>query len=126
MKPILRIGILSLLVASFVGTKGAADTTPITAGLNAPVIGSNGGAQVFWGPIVSQSSLDIGGQANTLYPQKFAGTSFSRNGGSAGSASYCQTPGTPDRGPGTIVPPSSVPVYEWYCNFPSPPAPQVS
>jgi hypothetical protein len=112
-----------LLIAGF--RAAWSDTTDITAALNAPVIGATGGAIVHWGPIVSQSSIDMSGSSNLNYPQKFAGSYITGNGGPAGTRSYCN-PNPPNSGPGTIIPPSTVPVYEWYCNNAVPPAPQVS
>jgi hypothetical protein len=111
--------------AGFAVLPAFADETLISAGLNAPVIGASGGSQVYWGPIVTQTTMGLSGNTNTNYPQKLAGSSISGSGGAAGSREYCQTPG-PDSGPGTVVPPSSVPVYEWFCNQdPVPAAPQV-
>jgi hypothetical protein len=115
----LRIA-LTIGIAGFGAAQAGADQTPITAGLNAPVIGATGGSQVYWGPIVSQSSLGAKGTTNTNYPQKFAGTSISGSGGSAGSRNYCVSSGTPQQGPGPA------PLYEWFCNWPVDAAPQVS
>src|SRR5690349_1015744 len=87
-----------------------ADTTPITAGLNAPVIGDTGGSRVFWGPIVSQTSLSSKGNTNTNYPVKYAGTFISGSGGSAGSFQSCVNPSDPMQGPGNTPP------YAWFCD----------
>jgi hypothetical protein len=122
----LLIGSAIVVAVAGCGALASADTTAITAGLNAPIIGASGGSQVYWGPIVSQSSLALSGNTNTNYPQKFAGTSISGSGGAAGSRQYCVNPGDPTSGPGTVVPPSAVPVYEWNCDVTPPPAaPQV-
>src|SRR5690349_17545621 len=107
---------LAFALVNVLSASVLADLTPITAGLNAPAIGATGGSQVVWGPIVSQSSIEMSGSANTNYPQKFAKTTIAGNGGQAGSRNYCFNPGDPTSGPGTIIPPSSVPVYEWYCD----------
>jgi hypothetical protein len=124
-RSIRRLCLFTLIAVGSVSS-AIAETTNITAGLNAPVIGASGGSQVYWGPIVSQSSLGFSGNTNTNYPQKFAGTTISGSGGAAGSRSYCFNPGDPTSGPGTIIPPSATPVYEWFCNVsPVPPAPQV-
>src|SRR5690349_19839699 len=104
--------IIRVSVAAWIAALGSssvvADTTTITAGLNAPVIGSSGGSQVYWGPVVTQTSMSLSGNDNTNYPQKYAGTTISGSGGAAGSRQYCFNPGDPTSGPGTIIPPSAV------------------
>src|ERR1051326_2460025 len=114
------------LLAALSATPLRADTTPITAGLNAPVIGATGGSQVYWGPIISQTSLSLKGTTDTLYPQKYAGTFISGSGGSAGSfGPYCANPGPPQSGPGTAGYNGNT-ANEWFCDWPVPPPPQVN
>src|SRR5688500_2052841 len=104
----------ALLTAAFQGIRTGlmADTADITWGLNAPTIGAGGGARVHWGPMVSQSKMELSGNANAYYPKKYAKTSLTRTGGD----DHCVGTTAPESGPGTIVPPSTVPVYEWFCN----------
>ena len=85
-------------------------TAPIFAGSYS----ASGSSQVYWGPIMSQSSISLSGNANTDYPRKYAAGSFSGNGGMMGTRNYCP-PSPPTQGPG--------PNYEWYCDYPVPTAP---
>ena len=55
----------AIICAGVVGFGAAAleaDTTQITAALNAPQIGSTGGSTVYWGPVVAQTSLSFSGK----------------------------------------------------------------
>lgn len=86
----------------------------INAALSAPLIDAAGKALVYWGPIVSVTSMDLKGAADTFYPRKYAGSTISGLGGPAGSRNYCNPP-PPKQGP-----PGCPPVCEWYCDYPVP------
>jgi hypothetical protein len=52
----------------------------IQAAIQAPVIGGAGNANVYWGPMMSLSSLDLSGGANELFPRKYARAAITANG----------------------------------------------
>src|SRR5262245_19524895 len=110
----MRTVFMATCFAGTVAPYAGADTTPITAGLNAPVLGATGGSEVIWGPIIAQTSMEIKGNTNTNYPIKYAGTFIEGSGGAAGSFQGCVNPGDPTQGPGAVSP------FAWHCNYPVP------
>lgn len=83
----------------------------VTAAIYAPGITSAGSAKIFWGPLMSKTSIVLQGSANELYPRKFARGSITSTGGGYASRdsnssqpntdglewwSYNEPPGVPD------------------------------
>ena len=81
--------------------------TTVESLLNGAHISASGSSQYFWGPLVSQNEISVGGSANNNFPLMFAGTTISGNGGGGAYSSFC-SPG-PDIGPNVAIPPSLTP-----------------
>jgi len=52
----------------------------IQAAIQAPIIEVEGNANIYWGPIMSLSTLDISGGANELFPRKYARAAITADG----------------------------------------------
>ncbi len=126
MKRFFSQSIFAVIIAGMASGYAAADTTDIQWALNAPSISDGGNTQVYWGPLVSQSTLGMSGSANNLYPQLIAGGAISLNGGQAGTVSYCTNTTASLTGPGQPVYPSVTAANYWSCNVQPPPNPKIN